>query len=254
MPGVNTLMDTTMAAFAKRRPGLGKLRAMALTGIALAFGLVLSGAAYADAAHAEMRATPQSHGVYRLPFADGTNVKVFWDFLTHRPPGRIDLFAVGGPKPPYRAVAAAAGRIVAIQDGFTKRQKGGPGVVCHQNYVWIAHPNGEWTTYDHLAHDSVTKKAGLKVGDEVRAGQYLGDEGEVRCAMLKHVHFEVVTPDLKDPIDSGGFLKDNDDAKRERNPRFCGVPGWNAIEGKVYVAVACNEKSLALSAGGVIAH
>lgn len=53
-----------------------------------------------------MRATPQSRGIYRLPFADGTVIKVFDDFLTHRPPGRNDLYAIRG-KRPYRVVAAA---------------------------------------------------------------------------------------------------------------------------------------------------
>ena len=38
--------------------------------------------------------SPESRGVYRLPFADGLAVRVFDDFTTHRPRGRIDLFAV----------------------------------------------------------------------------------------------------------------------------------------------------------------
>ena len=74
-------------------------------------------------------------------------------------------------------------------------------------------------------HDTVTKKAGLKVGDRVKAGQYLGDEGAVGCAMLQHVHFEVAIPNPEEPIDSGGFLTDNANGKRERNPRFCGALG-----------------------------
>jgi hypothetical protein len=63
-----------------------------------------------------------SRGLYRLPFADGTRVKVFDDFLTHRPKGREDLFALGGV-PPYRVVAAAAGQIVAIQDGYSEQRR-----------------------------------------------------------------------------------------------------------------------------------
>jgi len=185
-----------------------------------------------------MRATPQSRGIYRLPFADGTVIKVFDDFLTHRPPGRNDLYAIRGAKP-YRVVAAAAGRVVAIQDGYSRQQSGRPAALCHNNYVWIAHPNGEWTNYSHLAHDSVREKAHLTVGEEVAAGQYIGDEGEVGCAMLKHVHFEVAVPDPARPIDKGGFLIDNLDGKRELNPRFCGVPGGNAIKGSVYVAAPC---------------
>src|ERR1700761_6906944 len=84
----------------------------------------------------------------------------------------------------HRVVAAAAGRIVAIQDAYGEQQSGRAAGDCHNNYVWIAHPNGEWTNYSHVAQGSVTKKAKLKVGDEVAAGAYLGDEGAVGCAML----------------------------------------------------------------------
>jgi murein DD-endopeptidase MepM/ murein hydrolase activator NlpD len=183
-------------------------------------------------------ATPERRSVYRLPFVNGTTVKIFDDFATHRPRGRVDIYAIHGTKP-YRVVAAAAGRVVAIQDRYSEQQSGRPAALCHNNYVWIAHPNGEWTNYSHLAHGSVTNKAHLRVGEEVAAGQYIGDEGAVGCAMLRHVHFEVAVPDPAHPIDSGGFLTDNDDGKRELNPRFCGVPGWNAIKGKVYVAASC---------------
>src|ERR1700744_4039592 len=135
-----------------------------------------------------------SMGSYRLPFADGTSVKVFDNFYTHRPIGRIDLFAIGAAGP-FRVVAAAAGRVVAIQDSFNEQQSGRAAADCHNNYVWITHPNGEWTNYSHLAHNSVTVGARLKVGDQVAAGTYLGDEDAIGCAigcaMLKHVHFEV---------------------------------------------------------------
>jgi hypothetical protein len=185
-------------------------------------------------------ATPQSQGMYRLPFADGTRVKIFDDFSTHRPRGRVDIFAIDGRKP-YRVVAAAAGRVVAIQDRYSEQQSGRAAALCHNNYVWISHPDGEWTNYSHLAHDSVTEKAHLKVGEEVMTGQYIGDEGAVGCAMLAHVHFEVARPDAGRPIDGGGFLIDNDNGKRELNPRFCGVAGQNAVKGSVYVATPCDN-------------
>ena len=185
-------------------------------------------------------ASPQSQGAYRLPFADGTHVKVFDDFTTHRPRGRVDLYAIDGTEP-YKVVAAADGRIVAIQDGFREQQSGRAAALCHNNYVWIAHANGEWTNYSHVAYHSVTEKAGLKVGDEVKAGQYIGDEDKIGCAMLKHVHFEVALPNPAQPIDGGGFLTDNDDGKRELNPRFCGVPGDNAVKGQVYTAQPASD-------------
>jgi murein DD-endopeptidase MepM/ murein hydrolase activator NlpD len=180
----------------------------------------------------------KSAGAYRLPFADGTAVKVFDDFDTHRPVGRVDLFAVGGSEP-YRVVAAANGTIMAIQDGFSEQQSGRAAKDCHNNYIWIAHPNGEWTNYSHVRFHSATQDAGLHVGDRVTAGQFLGYEGAVGCAMLNHVHFEVAVPDAAHPIDDGGFLLDNDGGKRERSARFCAVPGETVKKDAVYTAAAC---------------
>jgi len=179
-----------------------------------------------------------SAGTYRLPFADDTLVKVFDDTKSHRPPGRVDLFAVGGQSP-YRVVAAAAGRVVAIQDSFGEKQTGRAAKDCHNNYIWIAHPNGEWTNYSHVAQGSATGAARLHVGDAVKAGQFLGFEGAVGCAMLDHVHFEVAVPLKGQEIDSGGFLVDNDGGKRERDPRFCGVEGGHAEKDRVYAARPC---------------
>lgn len=220
-------------------------RLLPACGVALLAGLLFSSQAHAQ----KLGATPQSRGTYRLPFTDGTTVKVFDDFTTHRPRGRTDLYGIGGT-PPYRVVAAAAGRVMAIQDGYSEQQSARPAALCHNNYVWIAHPNGEWTNYSHLVHGSATAKAHLEVGEAVAAGQYIGDEGAVGCAMLKHVHFEVAVPDPAHPIDSGGFLTDNDNGKRELNPRFCGVSGWNAIKGRIYVAAACVKRAPSATASG----
>lgn len=174
---------------------------------------------------AEAPSPPQSStGVYRLPYADGTRVKVFDDTRTHRPRARIDLFAIGGPKP-YRIVAAASGRVMAIQDSYGERQTGRPASECRNNFVWIAHPNGEWTGYSHMAKGSVTGMAKLKVGQKVRAGQLIGIEGDVGCAMLNHLHFEVAAPDPANPVDAGGFLTGNEGGKRNREPRFCEIEG-----------------------------
>ena len=183
-------------------------------------------------------APPASAGLYRLPFADGVAVKVFDDAWTHRPVGRVDLFAVEGHGP-YQVVAAADGVVAAIQDSFFEQQSGRAAALCHNNYVWIAHPNGEWTNYSHIRQGSATEGAHLKVGQQVRAGQVIGTEGAVGCAMLEHVHFEVARPDSLRPVDAGGFLTDNADAARERNPRFCGVAGGYAQKDETYRAGPC---------------
>ncbi len=178
-----------------------------------------------------------SEGLYRLPYADGTRVKVFDDFQTHRPQGRLDLFAISGERP-YAIVAAAAGRIIAIRDIFSEQQSGRAAADCHNNFVWIAHENGEWTGYSHMAQHSITGKAKLHVGDTVKAGLYLGDEAAVGCAMLEHLHFEVAAPGSA--IDEGGFLVNNDKGSRNRNPRFCGIPGESVVKDSTYIAGPCS--------------
>lgn len=178
-----------------------------------------------------------SADVYRLPYADGTQVKVFDDTRTHRPRTRIDLLATG-PRKPYRIVAAAGGRVMAIQDGHGERQTGRAASLCRNNFVWIAHPNGEWTGYSHMAKGSVTGMAKLKVGQKVRAGQLLGIEGDVGCAMLEHLHFEVAVPDPAHPVDAGGFLTGNEGSRRNRAPRFCGIEGMISKD-EVHIARRC---------------
>ena len=98
---------------------------------------------------------PPSAGLYRLPFADGLAVQVFDDARSHRPIGRVDLFATNGTEP-FAVVAAAPGRIMAIQDGFSEQQSGRAAKDCHNNYVWIAHANGEWTRVQtHKTHHTI---------------------------------------------------------------------------------------------------
>lgn len=179
-----------------------------------------------------------SDGVYRLPYADGQAVEVFDDVDSHRPRGRLDLFAPDKDKA-HPVVAAAGGVVMAIQDSYAEQQSGRAAALCRNNYVWIAHPNGEWTNYSHIAQGSATKGAGLKVGTKVRAGQRIGLEDAVGCAMLKHVHFEVAPPDAANPVDAGGFLTGNADGARLRNPRFCGVAGGHVRKGETYRAEAC---------------
>ena len=82
--------------------------------------LCLTGIACALATADDVSGT-HSAGTYRLPFADGTVVKVFDDFTTHRPIPALDLFAVEGHEP-YRVVAAADGRVMAIQDSYGEQQ------------------------------------------------------------------------------------------------------------------------------------
>ena len=137
---------------------------------------------------------------------------------------------------PYRIVAAADGVIRYIVDGFSENRPGQ--TPCNNNFVWIEHPNGEWTKYSHMTKDSVTVDAGLAVGDQVTAGTFLGCEDEVGCASGEHLHFEVADPkDPGNPIDADGFLV-NDNADN-RIPRICELDGDVFVDGQRYVAARC---------------
>jgi hypothetical protein len=180
-------------------------------------------------------AQTKSKGVYRIPFESGTSVKITNDFLTHSPLGRIDMVGTGGST--YKIVAAADGTVRYVVDSFNKQVESGSGEPCTNNYVWIEHANGEWTKYSHMQKDSTTVKAKIKVGQKVKAGTYLGDEGKVGCASGNHLHFEVGVPKATDPVSTtGGFLNDNDGSKRNRVPRICGIPGGIFVDGQSYEA------------------
>jgi hypothetical protein len=170
-----------------------------------------------------------SGGLYRIPFANGTLVAVTNDHFSHSPDfNEIDMHAEPNDNgEEYTIVAAAAGTIKAIDDSHAEPTDS-------NNYVWIAHDNGEWTKYTHVATGSVAA-LGLSVGDRVRAGTALGIESNVGQASGVHLHFEVAVPDdLSNPIDSGGFI-----IGLSRVPLICGIPGNVFYDGSAYVAAAC---------------
>lgn len=173
--------------------------------------------------------------VYRLPYEDGTRVRVTRDHRTHQPPVRLDLVGTGAQT--YRIVAAARGTVRYIVDEFSVRQDSRTTRTCNNNYIWLEHPNGEWTKYSHVRQHSARSRAKLQPGDTVEAGRYLGDEGDVGCASGRHLHFEVAVPqDRADPIvRAGGFIKG-----RNLVPRFC-VPGEVLVAGSTHVAGPCED-------------
>lgn len=175
-----------------------------------------------------------SMGVYRIPYANGTEVRVWQDHITHAgDEPEVDMAGING-NAPYRIVAAEDGVIKFIEDGFSATVSENP---CNNNYVWIEHPNGEWTKYSHFTRNSVTGVANLSVGDQVCAGRFLGYEDDVGCADGEHLHFEVGIPwDLSDPITPGGFIKGD-----EFIPIICNITGNVFEKGLNYTAGPCGS-------------
>jgi hypothetical protein len=168
---------------------------------------------------------PVTKGRYRLPYANGTDVRANNDHRNHPAArNRMDLGGRGGA--PYTIVAAADGWLRLIEDDNTlwcpsatttnpdpcgntpnccERSDASCNAGCSNNFIWIEHPNGEWTKYSHMRTGSVAAN-GHQVGDFVQAGEALGIEGQIGFASGPHLHFEVAVP--IDGIDSfsNGFL------------------------------------------------
>jgi murein DD-endopeptidase MepM/ murein hydrolase activator NlpD len=214
----------------------------------------------------------ESDGVYRIAYANGSNVTVSNDHHDHSPAqDRIDMWVgIGTPM-----VAAASGWIRAVVDIHGGTPNAGNGVdkngaaqadaledncsgdgdggnvvgSCsdYNNYVWIEHPNGEWTKYSHVGTGTATPL--WSVGDWINAGEVIGVEGFVGAANGSHLHWEVGIP--TDPTDEtpfsedGGFLQGTNVVGR-----ICDIPDNLFVSGESYTAAACVNQTPTANAGG----
>lgn len=205
-------------------------------------------------------------GAYRLPYADGTDVRVNRDFETHSPIGRYDLKGKNGG--PYAVVAAADGWVRFIVDSNTGHGTG------DNNYVWIEHPYpycqppgvtwpgkaadydatcvpcsgdfcNEWSKHSHMAEDSTTVDAGLSEGDWVTAGTFLGWESDIGHASGDHLHWEVAKLDPDHPLSNAanGWTHDwsGDGWAGSPNvlPSICGIGVLH--QGETHTAAPCPD-------------
>jgi murein DD-endopeptidase MepM/ murein hydrolase activator NlpD len=216
---------------------------------------------------------PTSTGIYRIPYVDGFPVTVGNDHHDHNPVNRIDMSGdVGGGV----IVAAASGWIRGIVDRHGNSSSRGDGLsadgstphfdnlehACqdddvvvgdctdYNNYVWIEHPNGEWTKYTHLSTGSVPNA--YQVGDWVDAGDVLGTESDIGRATGPHLHHEVGLPD--DPGDLtpftelGGFMVGGFGINLV--PRVCDIPDNLYESDESYTAGPCANVPPVANAGG----
>jgi murein DD-endopeptidase MepM/ murein hydrolase activator NlpD len=191
-----------------------------------------------------------SQNVYRVPYANGTDVEVSRDHYTHSPTqGRYDMHGEGlwaSCTVNYMLVAAAAGVVRRVVDHHDVH---GPDCTSncedYNNYVWIEHANGEWTKYTHMVRFSASGLAGLQEGDCISAGQFLGYECEIGHASGPHLHFEVRRPNDPDNVQisvAGGFMTD----AAHLIPAVCGVSRNFFQDGDDFTAASCGSCNPAL--------
>lgn len=196
---------------------------------------------------------PVSKGIYRLPYENGTEVRITSDHTTHPTAlNRLDMEGINGSGN-YTIVAAGDGWIRLIEDDNTVNCDSG----CDNNYVWIEHPNGEWSKYSHFQTNSVDA-AGISLDEFVSSGTPLGLEGDIGNAPGgQHLHFEVAVPnDRSNPINSAGFLNDDGDPstviddsdgqtaidydRQNRIPVFCDID-FPVADRDEYTAANCQR-------------
>ncbi|MEU1972339.1 PKD domain-containing protein [Microbacterium sp. NPDC019599] len=116
----------------------------------------------------------------------------------------------------------------------------------YNNYIWIAHPNGEWSKYTHMETGSITGAPGnLSVGDTVLVGDPLGIEADIGRATGRHLHHEIALPD--DPTDptpfDGPFIARAIPGGGNEDPGGTGIMGFYAggfIDGTNVVPIVCD--------------
>ncbi|KQZ82327.1 hypothetical protein ASD56_15820 [Microbacterium sp. Root166] len=201
---------------------------MAVTALLAA---MIAGAGPASAEHDE---APRSAGTYRVPFANGTAVSVTAGPHEHRVAYDLD----GGDD--AEVVAAASGWVRALVDDRAAPLRAADGP--NENFVWIEHPNGEYTRYSRLAAGTVA--ATWREGDWIDAGEVIGRQG------AGHIHWEVAVPDDRDePVewDQRGMIAG--DADRVL-PRLCDLPGQELSAEEVTAEACDNDAPTAQLAGG----
>ncbi len=162
-----------------------------------------------------------STGIYRIPYANGTDVLVWNDVYNHTL--RMDVAGVGPGE--FTLVAAADGIVREVVESNFETPDGSNQA---NNRVWIEHPNGEWTKYTHMRQWSVPNN--VVEGQPITAGTIVGIEDDVGHASGEHLHFHVLAVD--DP--ASGVRQGN-----YRVPRFCGAPGGHLATGETYTAAEC---------------
>jgi murein DD-endopeptidase MepM/ murein hydrolase activator NlpD len=105
----------------------------------------------------------------------------------HRHTGQDFAVDIGTP---VRAVGQ--GRVVSVACG---------GAVGIQ--IVVMHPDGYYTQYGHMSSAAVDQ------GEQVRAGQWIGQSGSTGNSTGPHVHFEVrLTPQTGSAIDPLPWLRE----------------------------------------------
>lgn len=173
----------------KVRRHLPALLRATLLAVAFTLGAVVVSVFAVNAADASPSIAPMESVPYYLPLPAGSSALVTQGnggLYTHIR-RRLSEFAWDFSLPTGSLVVAAAeGTVVALEQGF---QGGGlsDAYSGRTNYVVLAHADGRYSLYMHLAYRGVL----VEVGERVYAGQGIALSGATGYASGPHLHFQV---------------------------------------------------------------
>jgi len=177
-----------------------------------------------------------SSGIYRIPLLELTSVHVKQSVFSSCPRGWIELQGAGSLYTTHFVVAAADGWLrYNHDDGCVNPDD------C-ANFVWLEHPNGEWTFYSNLAVGSIPDD--YSWGDWITAGSIIGEDAIHYGTedTFRRVLFQVTVPVDTDIILIDGNYGLPQDGKYERRiPLFCGVEDHQLHYGNDYTALSCGS-------------
>lgn len=105
--------------------------------------------------------------------------------------GGIDIVTGKGNSTGIPVVAAGKGKVIFLSESYTG----------YGHSVMINHGNGILTRYAHMKPGSIS----VKVGEEVKAGQKIGEIGSTGNSTGPHLHFEVIVGGVK--VEPGRYLE-----------------------------------------------
>ncbi len=123
--------------------------------------------------------------LYSLPFEIGKSHRIYQGYdgpFSHQDQKAIDFEMKIGEK----VYAARGGKVVRVETSFDKNCVD---ISCakYNNEILIMHDDGTFAEYLHLQKDG----ANVKVGEEIKQGQYIGKSGNTGFSKGPHLHFSV---------------------------------------------------------------
>lgn len=132
-------------------------------------------------------ASHQDSYLYKLPFYQGSNVRVSQGYHGDTSHKGLSAYAVDFPIPVGTPIYAAREGIVVGSEGSSNLGGGSPEYRKFANYVIIEHSDGTMGNYYHLKQGGAV----AVIGQKVSKGDLIGYSGNTGYSSGPHLHFSV---------------------------------------------------------------